>query len=130
MTTIDRPVGLERRNEVGKGLLGASIGFAVAGPIGAAIGGFVGAKLGISDDNERKAEASKPVLTSFALYEYLPSEDDLGQQYFSSTNPDIFKEVIEKAISSCSTEELETIMVFTKWSDEEIEFTKLSQIAG
>ena len=53
--TTERPVGTERRNELGKGLLGASIGFAVLGPIGAAVGGFIGASIGCSEDNERKA---------------------------------------------------------------------------
>ena len=48
-----RPVGAERRNEVGKGLLGASIGFAVLGPVGAALGGFIGARIGCAEDDAR-----------------------------------------------------------------------------
>jgi len=51
----ERTYGAERRNELGKGLLGASIGFAVLGPIGAAVGGFIGASIGGSEDIQRKA---------------------------------------------------------------------------
>lgn len=55
---MDRPIGLERRNEVGKGLLGASIGFMLGGPFGAALLGYVGAISGSNDDRRRKAQSS------------------------------------------------------------------------
>lgn len=126
--TIDRPIGTERRNEVGKGLLGASIGFAVAGPFGAAIGGFVGAQLGSADDNRRKAEAARPVLKSFAIYDYDPAKDDLGQEYMSTSDTSRFHEVILTLMEKVEPADRGTIMVCTKWSDDKFEFTTLEQM--
>ena len=45
--------GFERRSEATKGLIGASIGFALFGPIGAGIGGYLGARMGSAEDEYR-----------------------------------------------------------------------------
>ena len=55
----ERPIGFERRKELAGGLSGASIGFAIGGPVGAALCGYVGARIGSVLDEEDKANKER-----------------------------------------------------------------------
>ena len=147
MTT--RAYGFDRRNEATKGLIGASVGFALLGPIGAGIGGFIGAKWGSSEDEQRLYDEecdnatatgyAEAVEWSFLMYDehgepqdvltVVHSYEDFVKAFWKLLN--IFDKQVDRCEDPAEREKLQQeisqrVVIGVRFDNEKLQFTPLS----